>query len=311
MKKLILSIASVVLTAMSLNAQQDPMVSQYMFNGLYLNPAYAGSHDYWSSTLSYRNQWVGFDGAPETFIAAADGPIQGKNMGLGLIAMHDRIGVTRQNTIVANYSYQIKTSATSKFAMGINAGFSQFSASFSNSEFTVWDKEQDVVYQNDLNSKILPRFGVGMYYYGKKYYAGLSVPTLFAYQKDMNFSFDLSKATFLRRHYLLTAGYVFEASKEIKIKPSVLVKYVKNAPVEADINLATVYKDMFWVGASYRTNDAVAVILEYQTNANFRIGYAYDITVTKMRNYSSGSHEIMIGWDFGKDLVKVKTPRYF
>jgi type IX secretion system PorP/SprF family membrane protein len=311
MKKLILSIASVVLGSFSLKAQQDPMVSQYMFNGLYLNPAYAGSHDYWSSTMSYRSQWVGFDGAPQTFIAAADGPIPNKNMGLGLIAMHDRIGVTRQNTVIANYAYQIKTSATSKFAMGINAGFSQFSASFSDPNFTVWDKETDVVYQNDLASKVLPRFGVGMYYFGKKYYAGLSVPTLFAYQKDMNFSFDLSKATFLRRHYLLTAGYVFETSKDIKIKPSVLVKYVKNAPVEADFNLATVYKDMFWVGASYRTNDAVAIILEYQTNANFRVGYAYDITTSKLRNYSNGSHEIMIGWDFGKDLVKVKTPRYF
>jgi type IX secretion system PorP/SprF family membrane protein len=290
-----------------MHAQQDPMVSQYMFNGLYLNPAYAGSHDYWTSTISYRNQWVGFDGAPQTMIGAVDGPIKDKNMGLGMILLHDQIGVTKQNTAIVNYSYQIKTSATTKFAMGINAGISQFSAKLT--DLTVWD--EDKVFQNDLTSKVLPRFGVGMYYYGKKHYMGLSIPTLFAYQKDMNFNFDLTKASFLRRHYLFTAGYVFETSKDIKIKPSVLLKYVQNAPVQADFNLATVYKDKIWAGISYRTYDAFAIILEYQSNEHFRVGYAYDMTTSKLRNYSNGSHEIMIGWDFGKDLVKVKSPRYF
>lgn len=308
MKKVIILIAAFGLFTVKSNAQQDPMVSQYMFNGLYLNPAYAGSHDYWSSTLSYRNQWVGFEGAPETAIAAVDGKIPEKNMGLGLVLMHDRIGVTKQNTAVFNYSYQIRTGSNSKLALGVNAGISQFSAKLT--DLTVWDTD-DQVFQNDLTSKILPRFGVGAYYFGKKHYVGFSIPTLFAYQKGMDFNFDLSRATFLRRHYLLTAGYVFETSKDIKIKPSVLLKYVNNAPLEADFNLATVYKDTYWIGASFRTGDAVSIILEYQTNSYFRIGYAYDITFSKLRNYSAGSHEIMIGIDFGKDLVKVKTPRYF
>ena len=307
MKKIILIFSAVVLCTLNVSAQQDPMVSQYMFNGLYLNPAYAGSHDYWSSTLSYRNQWVGMDGAPETAIAAVDGRIADKNMGLGLILLHDKIGVTRQNTAIINYSYQIKTGAKSKLALGINAGVSQFSAKLT--DLTVWDP--DKVFQNDLTSQLLPRFGVGVYHYGKNHYVGLSIPTLFAYQKDMNFNFDLSRSSFLRRHYLLTAGYVFETSKDIKIKPSILMKYVQNAPLQADFNLSTVYKDMYWIGVSYRTNDALAIILEYQTNSYFRIGYAYDVTLSKLRNYSSGSHEIMIGIDFGKDLVKVKTPRYF
>jgi type IX secretion system PorP/SprF family membrane protein len=307
MKKIILIITTIVLGTLNSSAQQDPMVSQYMFNGLYLNPAYAGSHDYWSSTLSYRNQWVGLEGAPETAIAAVDGRIADKNMGLGLILLHDKIGVTRQNTAILNYSYQIKTGSKSKLALGISAGVSQFSAKLT--DLTVWD--QDNVFQNDLTSQLLPRIGVGLYHFGKKHYVGFSVPTLFAYQKDMNFNFDLSRSSFLRRHYLLTAGYVFDTSKEIKIKPSVLLKYVQNAPLEADFNLSTVYKDIYWIGVSYRTNDAVALILEYQTNSFFRIGYSYDITVSKLRNYSSGSHEIMIGIDFGKDLAKIKTPRYF
>lgn len=307
MKKIILFTATIVLFSIKMSAQQDPLVSQYMFNGLYLNPAYAGSHEYWTSTLTYRNQWVGFDGAPATAIAAVDGPLPTKNMGLGMVLLHDQIGVTRQNTAILNYAYQIKTSETTKIALGVNAGISQFSAKLT--DLTVWD--EDKVFQNDLSSKILPRFGVGIYYYGKNHYVGFSIPTLFAYQKGMDFNFDLTKSSFLRRHYLLTGGYVFEASRDFKIKPSILLKYVQNAPLEADINLSTVYKDKIWFGASFRTYDAVALILEYQSNSYFRIGYAYDITVSKMRNYSQGSHEIMIGIDFGRSLVKVKTPRYF
>ncbi len=307
MKKILTTLFVLVTSISGSFGQQDPLLSQYMFNGLYLNPAYAGSHKYWSSTISYRNQWTGFDGAPETGIVAVDGPIAAKNMGLGVIAMHDQIGVTRQNTFLLNYAYQLKTSEDTRFAFGVNAGLSQFSARLL--DLTVWD--QDDVFKQNITSQVLPRFGAGIYYYGKRYYLGLSVPTLFAKQKDISFDLDLSRSTFLRRHYLFTGGYVFDVSDEIKLKPSVLLKYVKNAPLEADFNLSTVYKNMFWVGASYRTGDAVVIILEYQTNSYFRVGYAYDITTSQLRKYSNGSHELMIGIDFGKDLVKIKTPRYF
>ena len=307
MKKLLKLFAICMFSAASVHAQQDPMVSQYMFNGLYLNPAYAGSHDYWSSTLTFRNHWVGLEGAPETAIAAVDGPISVKNMGLGLILLHDKIGVTRQNTAILNYAYQLKLNKNSKLAFGINAGFSQFNARLT--DLTVWD--QDQVFDSDITSKVIPRLGVGAYYFGKKHYVGISIPTLFAYQKDLNFNFDLSRASFLRRHYLLTAGYVFDVAKNLKLKPSVLFKYVENTPLEVDFNLSAVYQNKFWLGTSFRTYDAVAVILEYQTNSFFRVGYSYDITVSKLRKYSNGSHEIMIGIDFGKELVKVKSPRYF
>ncbi len=307
MKKLLKLFTICIFSATSAHAQQDPMVSQYMFNGLYLNPAYAGSHDYWSSTLTFRNQWVGLEGAPETAIAAVDGPISVKNMGLGLILLHDKIGVTRQNTAILNYAYQLKLNKNSKLAFGINAGFSQFNARLT--DLTVWD--QDQVFDSDITSKVIPRLGVGAYYFGKKHYVGFSIPTLFAYQKELDFNFDLSRASFLRRHYLLTAGYVFDVAKNLKLKPSVLFKYVENTPLEVDFNLSAVYQNKFWLGTSFRTYDAVAVILEYQTNSFFRVGYSYDITVSKLRKYSNGSHEIMIGIDFGKELVKVKSPRYF
>ncbi len=289
-------------------AQQDPMLSQYMFNGLFLNPAYAGSHKYWTSTMTYRKQWVAMSGSPETAILAVDGPIAAKNMGLGVTFMYDRIGVSTHNKISANYAYQIRTSAKSKLAMGISASLSQFNGRLE--DLVIWD-QNDQVFSQNVNGKYVPSFGTGVYHFGERHYVGVSIPTLFAYQNDYNFNFDLSKASFLRRHYLFTGGYVFTASPDVKIKPSLLLKYVNSAPLEGDINLMVYYKNMIALGASYRSNDAMVFLVEYQANNYFRIGYAYDITTTAIRNYSSGSHEIMIGIDFGKDLIKVKTPRYF
>jgi type IX secretion system PorP/SprF family membrane protein len=307
MKRFTFQLAISLLFGAGAFAQQDPLVSQYMFNGLYLNPAYAGSHDYWTSTLSYRNQWVRFDGAPETMIAAVDGPIPEKNMGLGLILLHDRIGVSRQSSAIANYSYQLKLNEKSKLAFGINAGVSQYGADLT--KLTVWD--QDEVFQKDLSGRLIPRVGLGAYYFSERYYVGLSVPTLLGYQKDYSFSVDLSKSSFLRRHYLLTAGYVIDLKHDFKLKPSVLLKYVENTPLQVDLNLSVVYKDMIWFGTSFRTGDACVFLVEYQPNKHFRIAYAYDLSFSKLRSYSDGSHEIMLGIDFGKDLVKVKTPRYF
>ncbi|WP_300659767.1 type IX secretion system membrane protein PorP/SprF [Fluviicola sp.] len=307
MKKFILIILG-ILAGGQVIAQQDPMLSQYMFNGLFLNPAYAGSHKYWSSTMTYRKQWVGMSGAPETAIAAVDGPIGGRNMGLGVSFMYDHIGVSTHNKITANYSYQIRTSVNSKLALGVSASLSQFNGRLE--DLVIWD-QGDQVFSQNVNGKYIPSFGVGAYYFSERYYIGISVPTLFAYQNDYNFNFDLSKSSFLRRHYLLTGGYVFTCSPTVKIKPSVLLKYVANAPLEADINFAVYYKNMISAGVSYRTNDAVVFLVEYQANSFFRIGYAYDLTTTALSRYTSGTHEIMFGIDFGRDLVKVKTPRYF
>lgn len=308
MKKLILIIGLIFATGLVSRAQQEPMVSQYMFNGLFINPAYAGTHDYWTSTLSARTQWVSFDGAPRTIIGAVDGPIADKNMGLGLVMYNDQIGVSTQNTAIANYSYQLKFNNNTKLSLGVSAGVNQFSARLT--DLTIWD-EGDQVFQNDLRSRIIPRFGFGAYYYGERFYGGFSIPTLLGYQKGNNFSVDVSQATFLHRHYLLTGGYVFDLNKNLKLKPSVLMKYLPGAPIQADLNLGLLLNETFWFGTSFRSGDAVALLIEYQSNNFFRIGYAYDITFSELRKYSNGSHEIMIGIDFGKDLIKTKTPRFF
>lgn len=306
MKKIIIIIFVVALN-ITTKAQQDQMISQYMFNGLFLNPAYAGSHKYFTSSLLHRSQWVDFPGAPKTYLLAVDGllPTKSDNMGVGLIAGHDRIGATEQTDIYANYAYQLKLNK-GRLAFGLKAGASNY---VFNSNVTVWD-EGDVNFTGRRTTWV-PKFGFGTYYFTEKWYAGVSVPTLLAYDPDQTFSADVNESTFLNRHYYLNGGYVFTLNEKFKLKPSTLIKYLPTAPLQADINLNLLYNDQFWIGASYRSNSAVVFMVEYQTNARFRVGYAYDLTTTRIRNYSTGTHEIMIGYDFGKDLIKIKTPRYF
>ncbi|MBI3136137.1 MAG: type IX secretion system membrane protein PorP/SprF [Bacteroidetes bacterium] len=289
-------------------AQQEPMVSQYMFNGLFLNPAYAGSQECLTSTMLFRTQWVKFDGAPQTFTAAVDAAIVDNKMGLGLVMVNDRIGVTNMTDVVANYSYNIKL-GEGKLAFGLKAGISHYNAALT--DLITWD-QSDVIFQGNLNGQVFPKFGFGIYYSQKtKWYAGFSIPTLLSYGKGSDFSLNINNTSFMRRHYMLTGGYIFNVTENVKLKPSVLFKYIPGAPFQADINFSALFKDMIWLGASFRTGDAVSAILEYQATNSFRVGYGYDFTVSEIRKYSNGSHEIMIGYDFGKDDTKERTPRYF
>lgn len=308
MKKIILPILAICLMIPQLQAQQEVMVSQYMFNGLLLNPAYAGSHKYISSTLMYRNQWVNFDGTPKSSILAVDGLVKNKNFGLGLIVMNDHIGATNQTDIYANYAYHLKFK-TGKLALGVKAGVSRYL--FNTDELIYWDQADKVYLQGNKQTAWLPKFGIGAYYYSKLWYAGVSIPTLWAYDPNYTFGLDVNKSSFINRHYMATAGYVFRVSDNIKIKPSIMLKYLPRSPFQADFNLNFLFRDMFWVGASYRTGDAISALVQYQTNSHFRIGYSYDFTVSNVRRYANGSHEIMIGYDFGKEVTKMKTPRFF
>lgn len=305
--KTLINIALIFVLSFQASGQQEPGISQYMFNGLFLNPAYAGSHKYFSSSLLFRRQWVNFDGAPQSIVAAVDGPLKDNKMGVGLIIANDQIGVTKQTDIVANYAYHLKL-GEGKLAFGLKAGLCQFNVAVSELEY--WD-EEDPIYSGDIQSKLIPKFGTGAYYYQERWYAGISIPTLLAFQRDYQFSLDINEASSLRKHFYLTAGYVLDLSENWKLKPSTLVKYTSAAPVQIDLNANFLYKNILWLGASFRSGDSFVGILEYQTNERFRIGYAHDFTITQIRNYSSGTHEIMVGFDFGKDFAKVKTPRFF
>jgi type IX secretion system PorP/SprF family membrane protein len=146
----------------------------------------------------------------------------------------------------------------------------------------------------------------------EKFYAGVSFPTLIAYDSKKNFNLDLEKSSFYRRHYFFNTGGIITLNESLSLRPSTLIKYVPNAPLQADVNVSLLIKETLWIGASYRTNDAAVALIEYQVNKNFRLGYSFDFTTSALRHYSSGTHEIMLGIDlYKKDAVKTKTPRFF
>jgi type IX secretion system PorP/SprF family membrane protein len=288
-------------------AQQDVQFTQYMFNGLAINPAYAGSRDVFSVTGLFRTQWTGIEGAPVTQTLSGHLPIVKDRIGLGLTLVNDKIGITNNFSMIGSYAFRIRFN-TGVLAMGIQAAITQFRANFTDVRFSIDPTSSDPAFDQDIN-KTLPNFGTGLYYYTDRFYAGLSVPQLINWDlSDGNISSARQS-----RHIFATAGYVFDVSPTVKIRPSLLAKYVSGAPFSVDVNANVWLFDRFALGASYRVGDAVNVLAEARISNNISVGYAYDLTLTELRKYNSGSHEIMLRVEFGvgKDKTKILTPRYF
>jgi type IX secretion system PorP/SprF family membrane protein len=289
------------------NGQQSPVTTQYMFNNLLINPAYAGSKPFTSAALMVRKQWAGFKGSPTTETASIHGALEDKNVGLGLYVSNDHAGITNRTELFGSYSYTLSF-GEAKLAFGLQAGFSYLKSTLSD---LIYNDNNDPVYQNNTINNVLPNFGAGVYFHTDLFYAGISAPLLLSYDPLKTFSFEIDDAHRIRRHYFATSGYVFSLSEQVKLKPSFLIKYVSGAPVQFDINANLLLNNIIWTGVSYRSNDAIALIGEYQLTKKLRIGYSFDYTLSVLRNYSAGSHEFMLGYDFGYKVPKVKTPRYF
>ena len=300
------------LMAISLNAQQEVMVSQYMFNGMFLNPAYAGSHEYVEATALHRSQWVNFDGAPTTQVFAVDGPIMQDQGGVGLTVVNDDIGDTHTFEVFGNFSYHVDLDDEGKnrLAFGLKAGISNYSSSYDLGRII---EPGDPVFENSISGQVISKFGVGVYYYNDISYIGLSMPTFFAGDRPLLAAYDSLAVEngYFENHYFLNGGVVFKINNDLAIKPNLLFKYHPAAPMEVDINCNFLIKETIWLGASYRTGDAVTALVEYNFSPKFRAGYAYDFTLTDISNYSSGSHEVMLGYQFGEAVIKAKSPRYF
>lgn len=284
------------------------MTSQYMFNGLFINPAYAGSHPYASATVLHRSQWTGMEGAPRTNLLGIDGPLWNNKMGLGLTFSHDRIGISTDMEMALNYAYRIRTGNNGHLAFGLKAGLSMYSAHLG--ELVYWDA-QDAVYQHDISNAPVGKFGFGMYWNNERSFIGLSVPTLTAADGEITSGLATAPDHYFTQHAYLNAGHVFELNEDFDLKPSVLIKYQRQAPPQADLNMNLLFRDRFWLGAGYRTGDAVVGMVEFQVNHIFRIGYAYDINTSKLRHYNGGSHEVMLGIDLGREPILIKNPRFF
>ncbi len=309
MKKFTLTILiSVVGT---LYAQQDAMYTQYMFNMLAVNPAYAGSRDVLSLTALYRNQWTGLAGAPRTLTFSADMPLANEKLGLGLQISNDAIGVF--NVFGANVSgaYRIRFEK-STLAFGINAGITQFQANLLDAKI-----ENDPAFGANVN-KTLPNIGAGLFWSNDRFYIGLSFPKLLNSNISSNAVVGgISVASKYKaqqfRHAFFMAGYVINVSDLVKLKPSLLVKVVSGAPIQADINANIYFYDKIGVGISYRSLSSPSILLEWQATEQFRIGYAFDWT-TKVNNFGfvkAMSHEIMLRYEMGFNKAKVLSPRYF
>lgn len=308
MKKVIL-LFIVSLSALASNAQQDILLSQYMFNQLVINPGYAGYKDYMMATALYRKQWVGWTGAPETQLLTLHGPLRNKNLGFGVTLLNDHIGVTNRTDVYGDLAYHLKLSNKLKLGFGLQGGFAYYN--YKNSDLLYWETT-DKVFEESTQTNFLPNVGAGLFLYSEKTYFGLSAPHLLDYNTDKALSIkNPNVIPHQTRHYFASGGIAFAGNPDVVIKPSFLVKYVPHAPVEADFNINVMFVRTFWVGVSYRTDDAAVALLELQLSRKLRIGYSYDFTITEINNYSSGSHEIMVGYDFGYDLLKMKTPRYF
>lgn len=301
-----LYIILLLLASGSLYAQQDAMYSQYMFNMMAVNPAYAGSREVLSITGLSRAQWVGLEGAPISNTLSLDMPIKDKNVGLGLQVFNDKIGIMSNSGFYGSYAYRIRFKR-STLSFGLQGGLVHFTANYAQvrlaSSITA---VPDRAFQENA-SIMIPSAGAGFFYNNDKYYVGASLPNLLNTQISTASQVKVNKYD----HLFLMAGYVYNINNDFKLKPSALLKVVSGAPMQLDANVNLWMYDVIALGVSYRTGDAAVAMIELQAAPNFKVGYAYDQSITALRYFHSGSHEIMLRYEFGYTKDKIITPRYF
>jgi type IX secretion system PorP/SprF family membrane protein len=285
-------------------AQQDAQFTQYMYNTININPAYAGSRGALSIFALHRNQWVGLDGAPVTNTASMNTPINGSNLGLGVSIINDRIGPTNENTISADLSYTIATSETFNLSFGMKATANLFNLDIDKLNPV---NQGDPQFQN-LDNVFNPNIGAGIYYHSDKAYLGLSVPNFIETSR-----YDDNDVAIFREkiNYYLIGGYVFDFTDSIKFKPAFLTKLVKGAPLQVDLSGNFMFNDTFVLGIAYRWSAAVSAMAGFHVSDSMYIGYGYDLETTNLENYNSGSHEIFFRYEIFKNNGKITTPRFF
>jgi type IX secretion system PorP/SprF family membrane protein len=293
----------ILFTVLSVKAQQDPQYTQYMYNTMSINPAYAGSRGHFSMTALARTQWVGVDGAPDTQTFSVNTPIGYSGIGVGLNIINDKLGPSTETYFDANISYTIRTSEEGQLAFGMRAGGRILNLDWSKGRF----QTPDAIFNNNLNNKFLPTIGAGVFFHKPKWYVGLSVPNFLRTQHYDDFVEAVSAE---RMHYFAIAGYVFDLTKNIKFKPAILSKIVSGAPLSLDVSANFLFNEKFSFGVAYRWDDAISAIVGFQISETLTLGYAYDLTTSNFNNYNSGSHEVMLTFNVLENK-KLKSPRFF
>lgn len=307
MKKLLyITGISVLLFGWTTNiiAQQQVQYTQYMYNTMLVNPAYAGTGSQLEVAAIHRSQWVGLSGAPRTQNVGINAAA-GKVIGVGLNFVNDRIGPTNQSFLTASIAAKIKLTNKISLSAGINGGIDVISVDFTKGQSKV---ENDESLVTNIRNRVRPVIGAGLYMYADNWYVGVSSPT-FIKKDRYGSNNEVGIDTYI--HWYAIAGYVFQIGDNVKLKPALMAKVVKGAPLTADISLNTLIKEQFTIGAGYRYNDAVSILLGYTLKKAFFIGYSYDINTTKLRNYNSGSHDIILKYNLYKKDMSAQSPRFF
>jgi type IX secretion system PorP/SprF family membrane protein len=289
-------------------AQTEPMYSQYMFNMLGVNPAYAGSREAASFNLFQRKQWVGLQGAPQTTSFSLDQSILDKRAGWGIQLYDDKIGEEKADGINLMGATRIRVSEKGVLSGGLSLGLMNYRIDLMN--VTGRYTPTDPAFYNNLNAWT-PSLGLGIYYNTDNFYAGVSIPNIL---KSKLTALTLIKSGLQKvnqKHIFLTSGIVLPINEDLKLKPSTMIKIVEGAPIEADFNTNIWLRDIIGLGVSYRTGDAIVGMAEIQVNENLRFGYAYDMTISALKFYNTGTHEIMLRYEFGNFKTKIKSTRYF
>lgn len=306
-----------MISAITLKAQQDAAYTMYMFNGLFVNPAYAGSHEVISVMGIYRHQWAGLEGAPRTANISVHTPFRRDQYAVGLTITNDKLGLSNNFSVTPAFSYRLKLKGDNRLCFGVQASFAYF---YQNNGRAQTGQQGDVAFS--LNENLfVPNVGAGIYAYGKRYFAGFSVPHLMpaslrdktgviSYNRDVARVYDF---------FVLHGGYVFGKDPSIvKFRPTVMMRWQKGLPKnipQFDVSLALLFIDRVWFGANWRTSgdkpfQSVDIFAAFKVTPQLQIGYAYDIEISKLRRFTSGTHEIMIGYDFWYDKKRFVTPRY-
>ena len=305
-------LASVLLLAIMMFArqacaQQNPLFTQYMFNGLVINPAYTGSHESMTTTFALRSQWSGLKGAPQTQVASAHSPLKLSRSAAGVVFVHDEVSVVNQYMAYGTYAYRIPLSKNAKLAVGGQAGVSYYQANLSELNILTSNGQPDPnFYQNE--SRILPNLGIGMYYYSKKTFIGLSLPTLINNRWNNQDAYTQARQ---KRHYFLSAGHIFPMGAGLKFKPNVLLKWEEGGPFQYDLNANFLIHEAVWVGVSYRMQDSVDGLLEININKQLSLGYSYGYPISSLAAVQTGTHEVVLNYRINRNKNIVFSPRYF
>ena len=306
MKKLFFTSILALVAFFDAQAQQDPHYTQYMYNMNVINPAYAGSKENLSLGLLFRKQWVDVEDSPTTFTATGHSPV-GKNVGLGLSIITDRIGPVEENNIYGDFSYTLNLGGEHRLAMGMKAGVSLQKIGLNSQIASSLPVPTDGAFAEDTSNANL-NVGAGLFYYTNKYYLALSVPNML---KSAHLDYNGVQYGSEVQHYFFTGGYVFDLNPTLKFKPFFMVKSAFNAPTSLDVSTNFLFFEKFEIGATYRLQDSFGAMVNYKISDGVRLGYAYDHIVSDLKVATPSSHEFIVLFDLNFPKKVSSSPRYF